>query len=63
MVIVDAHGPRRVFWGTDLTRLSCSYRQAVTLFMEPLDFLSDEDEAWIMGRGIAECLGWPLPRH
>lgn len=58
--VVEAFGPRRVFWGTDLSRLPCSYRQAVTLFTEELDFLSSEDKEWIMGRGLAEWLGWPL---
>ncbi len=58
--IVDAFGPHRVFWGTDLSQLPCSYRRAVTLFTEELDFLSDTDKEWIMGRGIAEWLDWPL---
>jgi L-fuconolactonase len=57
----DAFGPRRMFWGTDLTRLPCSYRQAVTLFSEELTWLSESDREWIMGRGVAEWLGWPLP--
>ena len=52
--------PHRVFWGTDLTRLRGSHRQAVTLCTEELAFLSDIDTTWIMGRGIAEWLGWPL---
>jgi L-fuconolactonase len=56
--IVDAFGPQRVFWGTDLTRLPCSYRQAITLFTEELPFLSDSDKEWIMGRAIREWLGW-----
>jgi len=38
---------------------SCSYRQTVTHFTEELDFLSANDLDWIMGRGLAECLGWP----
>jgi hypothetical protein len=54
------HGPHRVFWGTYLARLRGSYRQAVILFIEELDFLSDIDKTWIMGRGIAEWLGWLL---
>ena len=58
--IVDAFGPRRVFWGTDLSQLPCSYRQAVTLFTEELDFLSDTDKEWIMGRAVAEWLGWRI---
>jgi len=49
-----------VFWGTDLTQLHGSYRQAVTLFTEELDFLTDIDQTWIMGRGIAAWLCWPL---
>jgi predicted TIM-barrel fold metal-dependent hydrolase len=59
--VVEAFGPRRVFWGTDLSQLPCPYRQAVTLFTEELNFLSPVDKEWIMGRGIAEWLNWPLP--
>jgi L-fuconolactonase len=61
--VVEAFGRQRVFWGTDLTRLPCPYRQAVTLFTDQLDFLSDTDKAWIMGRGIAAWLDWPLPQE
>jgi predicted TIM-barrel fold metal-dependent hydrolase len=60
--VYDAFGPRRVFWGTDWTRLSCPWRQAVTLFTEELPWLSPEDREWIMGRALCEWLGWPLPR-
>lgn len=56
--IVAAFGPERVFWGTDLSRLPCPYRQAVTLFTEELDFLRDSDKALIMGEGIRAWLGW-----
>ncbi len=59
--VVEAFGARRVFWGTDLSQLPCSYRQAVTLITEELDFLSTQDKEWIMGRGLAEWLGWQLP--
>jgi L-fuconolactonase len=59
--VVDAFGPQRCFWGTDLSHLPCPYKQVVTLFTEELDFLSAADKEWIMGRGIAEWLNWPLP--
>jgi len=59
--VYDAFGPKRLFWGTDLTRLPCSYRQAITLITEELPWLTTEDKAWIMGRGACEWLGWPLP--
>jgi predicted TIM-barrel fold metal-dependent hydrolase len=61
--LIEAFGPRRSFWGTDLSamlsRCGCTYRQAVTLFTEEMPFLSKNDLEWIMGRGLAECL--PLP--
>ena len=62
--VIAAFGRRRAFWGSDITRVppSCSYRQAVTHFTEELDFLSAGDLEWIMGRGLAECLRWPLDR-
>ena len=59
--VIEAFGPRRSFWGSDVTRVpaTCSYRQTVTHFTEELDFLSRDDLEWIMGRGLAECLRWP----
>ena len=59
--VYDAFGPKRVFWGTDLTRLPCSYRQAITMFTEEIPWLTTEDKEWIMGRGVCEWLGWNLP--
>lgn len=56
--VVDAFGPRRSFWGTDWSRLPCSYRQGVTIFTEELPWLAGEDLDWVMGRGICEWLGW-----
>ena len=59
--VIDAFGPARCFWGTDLSHLPCPYKQAVTLFTEELTFLSERDKEWVMGRGIAAWLNWPLP--
>lgn len=56
--VVEAFGPHRVFWGSDLTRLPCSYSECVRLFTEELPFLGDEDKEWIMGRGVIKWLGW-----
>lgn len=58
--VVDAFGPKRVFWGSDLTRMRCSYAEVKDLFTKNLDFLSAEDLDWIMGRGICAWLGWEL---
>jgi predicted TIM-barrel fold metal-dependent hydrolase len=56
--VFDAFGPQRMFWGTDLSRLPCTYRQAVTMFTEELPFLSADDKAWVMGKGLCAWLGW-----
>lgn len=57
----DAFGPKRLFWGTDLTKLRCTYRQAVTMFTEEIPWLTASDKEWIMGRGLCEWIGWKLP--
>lgn len=59
--VYDAFGARRIFWGTDLARLPCSYRQSITMFTEEIPWLSAEDQEWIMGRGLCEWIGWKLP--
>jgi predicted TIM-barrel fold metal-dependent hydrolase len=59
--LVDAFGPRRTFWGTDLTRMTCTYRECVNLFTTELPWLAGADLDWVMGRGVCEWLGWPLP--
>lgn len=59
--VYDAFGPKRMFWGTDYSRLPCTYRQGVTMFTEELPWLTAEDKEWIMGRGVCEWTGWPLP--
>jgi predicted TIM-barrel fold metal-dependent hydrolase len=59
--LVDAFGPRRVFWGTDITRMPCSYRECVDLFVRELPWLAGEALELVMGRALCEYLGWPLP--
>jgi predicted TIM-barrel fold metal-dependent hydrolase len=56
--VYDAFGPQRMFWGTDVTRMPCSYRQCVTLFTEELPWLSSADKELIMGRALCEWIGW-----
>jgi hypothetical protein len=58
--LFDAYGPRRSYWGTDITNslAKATYRQRITHFTEELAFLSEEDKDWVMGRGIMARLGW-----
>jgi hypothetical protein len=36
-----------------------TYRQAVTMFTEELDFLHGPDLEMVMGKSIAKFFGWP----
>ncbi|HEY5366638.1 MAG TPA: amidohydrolase family protein [Casimicrobiaceae bacterium] len=56
--VCDAFESRRVFWGSDLSRLPCTYRQAVTQIAQEMPWLSEDDKHWIMGRGVCEWLDW-----
>ena len=58
--VYDAYGPRRMFWGTDLARMPCTYQQAISFFTEEIPWFTAEDKTWIMGRGFCEWLGWPV---
>ncbi|MGH7156434.1 MAG: amidohydrolase family protein [Acetobacteraceae bacterium] len=60
--VFTAFGPRRFFWGTDLTGQPGTYRQALTMFTEELSFLSSADKEWVMGRGVCEWLRWPIDK-
>ncbi len=53
--IHDALGPHRIFWGTDITKMRCSWRQCVTMFTEELPWLSTRDKTLIMGEAL---WGW-----
>lgn len=56
--IFEAFGPARMFWGTDITKMPCSWRECVEMFTEELTWLSDEDKRLVMGDAICEWWGW-----
>jgi hypothetical protein len=61
--VFDAFGPRRCFWGTDLTAgidrfPKFTYQQRITHFTEELPFLTEQDKDWVMGRAVMRRLGW-----
>jgi predicted TIM-barrel fold metal-dependent hydrolase len=59
--IYDAFGPERMFWGTDITRMPCSWRQCVTMFTEELPWLTGRDRDLVMGQAVCHWLGWKIP--
>ena len=56
----DAFGPERMFWGTDITRMPCSWPQCISLFTEELAWLSEADKELIMGRALCNWIGWDI---
>ena len=59
--IYDAFGPDRFFWGTDLTRMPCTYRECVAMFTEELSWLRGAELAKVMGAGLCDWIGWRGP--
>ena len=51
-------GPKRMFWGTDITRMPCSWRQCITHITEELHWLSAADKEQIMGDALCDWIGW-----
>jgi predicted TIM-barrel fold metal-dependent hydrolase len=60
--IYQGFGPRRMFWGSDVSRLPCTWREAVDHFLHELDFLPEADKPWVMGRALSRVLRWPQPQ-
>ena len=58
--IYDAFGPDRMFWGTDITRMPCTWKECVSLFTEELSWLTEDDKELIMGRALCKWVGWDL---
>jgi len=56
--IYDAFGPERMFWGTDITKMPCSWRQCVTMFTEELPWLYGRDLELVMGEAVRRWWGW-----
>jgi predicted TIM-barrel fold metal-dependent hydrolase len=58
--LIEAYGPQRCFWGTDLThqRGKYPYRKYVEHFEQELVFLSNADRKRVMGEAILKFLDW-----
>ena len=54
--VLDAFGPERTFWGTDITRSPITYKQHVELFTQHIRGVPEE----VMGASLCKWLGWPL---
>ena len=54
----DAFGEDRVFWGTDITRMRCHWRECITLFTEQLPWLKGRALDRVMGEAVLDWLRW-----
>jgi len=56
--IFDAFGPNRMFWGTDISKMPCSWRECATMFTEGLPWLGQDDKRLVMGDALCAWWGW-----
>ena len=56
--VFEAYGPQRFFWGTDFTRMHCSWGECLSMFSEHLPWLSGADKEWVFGRAVSEWIRW-----
>ena len=56
--VFEAFGPQRTFWGSDVSRLPCTYSESVTMFTEQMPWLKGSDLEGVMGRGLCDWIGW-----
>lgn len=57
--IIREFGPERSFWGSDISRIDCSYKQVVTMMTEELSCLTDSELNLVMGAALPSWLNWP----
>lgn len=62
--VIASFGPERVFWGSDHTRYEhlsptgATYDHALRFFTEHVSFPSESAKELVMGRAVAQWLGW-----
>jgi predicted TIM-barrel fold metal-dependent hydrolase len=56
--IYDAFGPNRMFWGTDITKMPCSWQKCVKMFTEDAPWLNAADRKLIMGDALCSWWDW-----
>ncbi|MBH68050.1 MAG: hypothetical protein CMM58_06835 [Rhodospirillaceae bacterium] len=56
--IYDAFGPHRMFWGTDITKMPCSWEQCINMFTESAQWLNSADQRLVMGEAVCKWWNW-----
>ena len=56
--IYEAFGPERFFWGSDITKLQCTWTQCIDLFLHEYHWIGQEEKELVMGKALANWLNW-----
>src|SRR3989442_15393790 len=51
------------FWGTDITKMRCLWRQGAANFTQGLPSLPEAEKPLVMGEGGCDRWGWRRPRN
>ena len=57
--VVATFGADRCMWGSDLSRLNCSYGEWRRAITDEADYLSAREKDLLMGESLANWLDWP----
>jgi predicted TIM-barrel fold metal-dependent hydrolase len=53
-------GPERFFWGSDITKLQCTWRQSIDLFLNEYQWIDPQEIDLVMGKALIQWLDWDL---
>jgi hypothetical protein len=56
--VLDAFGPKRVFWGSNASIVRCSYREALSMIKDAMPSLSAIERELVLGEGLRVWLQW-----
>ena len=56
--IYTAFGPHRFFWGSDITKLQCTWLQCIELFTKEYAWIGEEEKELVMGQALLNWLDW-----
>ncbi len=55
--VFETFGPERTFWGTDITKMPCSWTECIDMFTAA-PWLNGDDQRLVMGDAICDWWGW-----
>jgi L-fuconolactonase len=56
--VLDAFGPRRVFWGSNVSIVRCSYIEALSMIEDAMPCLTTVERELVLGEGLRQWLEW-----